>query len=120
MFEGDFLLHLFFGSFLEMVLSIVFFAIGLYLAAKLLDLKENSRENVLRITLIAFVFAIGGIFFQYVDYWFLMAIQFIATLIAVKHFYKTDYPDAFGAVIVANILFILIKGFFVPGALPLF
>lgn len=117
MFGSNFFAQFFFGSLLLMVISIGFFALCIFLSAKIFGEKQNKLSTALKVALVAFVIIIGARMFLLFDSWIMVILQFFISLWAVKFFYKTDYYRAFLLLIVANIIFWIIEWAFVPGLL---
>ena len=109
MIQDDFIFRLFFGSLTAMVLSLVFFALCLFLAGKILNTKENTPRNAIQVALIAFLIGILIKMLSFIEPIFMLPIQFFGALAAIKYFYKTDYPSAALLLVLTVIIFTIIE-----------
>ncbi|MDD5163300.1 MAG: hypothetical protein PHD95_03775 [Candidatus ainarchaeum sp.] len=114
MIQDDFIFRLFFGSLLAMALSIVFFAVCIFLAGKITSEKENTPQNAIQVALIAFLIGIAIKMLSFVDTIFLVALQFFAALFAIKYFYKNNYSNAAILLVIALIIFIILEWLTAP------
>lgn len=119
MVAGDFLFSLFFGSFVTLLLNIVFLAVCLFLAGRILNIKRNSAKNAVQVALIALLIGLLIILFPFIGTIFLLAIEFFAMLFAVKIIYKTDYYNALVLLVLATVVFAVIVWLFSSGGFTL-
>jgi hypothetical protein len=109
MIQDDFIFRLFFGSLAAMALSIVFFAVCIFLAGKIISAKENKPGNAVKVALIAFLIGIAVKMLSFIDAIFLVALQFFGALFAIKYFYKNNYSNAAILLAIATIIFIILE-----------
>lgn len=109
MIQDDFIFRLFFGSLMSMVLTIVFSAVCVFLAGKILGQNENTAKNAILVALLFFIIGIIVKMLGFIDSIFLAAIQFFGSLVAIKYFYKTDYTNAAFLLVIATIIFIILE-----------
>jgi len=108
MVAGNFFFHLFFGSFLTLLLNIVFLGICIFLAGRIMNMKENNAKNAIQATLVAFVIGLIAIIFRLIDFWIIIIIEFFAVLWTIKKIYKTDYYNALVLLVLATVIFTVI------------
>lgn len=99
---GNFFAQLFIGSLVSIALNVVFFALGIFFAAKLLNMQGNSLAKAFCVSLIVFIVSFIPKIFFFVDSFFSLLILFIVLVGAIKTVYRCDWLNALLNLIIAT------------------
>ena len=101
---GNFFAQLFIGSLVNIALNIVFFSLGIFFAAKLLNMQNNSLAKAVAISVIGLVVSfVPKIFFLF-DSFFSLLLMFAVMVAAIKIIYKCDWLNALFNLIIATVI----------------
>lgn len=101
---GNFFARLFLGGIIVTALNFVFYAVGLFLAARLLAMEKNTLGRALSVSLIILIVSFIPKIFFFVDEFFSLILMFTVMVAAVKTIYRCDWLNAVFAVIVATVI----------------
>ena len=99
---GNFFARIFLGSLFNLALNFVLFAVGIYIAAKILNLENNSFSRAMAVSIIVFVVSLVPRMFFFIDGFFSMMIMFVVLIAAVKTVYKCEWVNALLSLIIAT------------------
>jgi len=101
---GNFFAQLFIGSLVSIALNIVFFALGIFFAAKLLNMQKNSLAKAVAISVIGLVVSFAPKIFFLFDSFFSLLLMFAVMVVAIKIIYKCDWLNALFNLIIATVI----------------
>jgi len=101
---GNFFARLFIGSLVRTALNFVLFGLGIFFAAKILNMKGNSIAKALSVSLIILIVSfMPGIFF-FVDSFFSLLLMITVMVAAIKTIYRCDWLTALLNLIIATVI----------------
>ncbi len=99
---GNFFARIFLGSLFNLALNLVFFGAGVYLAAKILNMQNNSVAKALSVAIIVFIASFVPRIFFFVDELFSLLIMLVVVLAAIKTAYRTDWLTSLLNLVIAT------------------
>lgn len=99
---GNFVAQIFLGSLFNLAVNMLFFWLGIYLAAQMLGVRGNSLNKAFTVAIIVFIVSFIPRLFFFVDQFFSLLILFVALIAVIKAVYKCDWPAALLTLIIAT------------------
>ena len=113
---GDFFARIFFGSLVNLAVNFVVFALGVYLGAKILNMKGNSFGRAILVSLVILIASFVPQMFFFIDTFFSLLIMFAVMMATIKAVYRCEWLDALLCLIIGTVIATLAALVFQPVA----
>ncbi len=101
---GNFFAQLFIGSLVGIALNVVFFSLGIFFAAKILNMQNNSLAKAVSVSVIGLIVSFIPKIFFLADSFSSLLLLFTVMVAAIKTVYRCDWLNALFNLIIATVI----------------